>query len=289
MAPLRQSLRAIASKLKVPVDVIEKDYALSHVLAAIYQNETLDSTLVFKGGTALRKAYFAEYRFSVDLDFTAVGGPRGMELDEAISAVARATKDLLRERGPFDVSWSRRPEKSPHPTGQEAFRMQVRFPWQSGALCVIKIEITTDEPVLLPPVRRELLHVYDESVRTELLTYPIEEIVAEKLRTPAQAMKRVDEGKWARNCARDYHDLWYLFSLPGDAFDPAIAASILSRKCDIRDVRVDAIDDVFPVAIVSEAERQWESSLADLVRPLPAFDLAMEELRARLKAFSFGR
>ena len=101
-------------------------------------------------------------------------------------------------------------------------------------------------------------------------------------------MKRVDEGKWARNCARDYYDLWYLFSLPEGAFNRTTAASILPRKCDIRDVRVDSVDRVFPAAIVSEAERQWESSLADLVRSLPAFDLAMEELRARLKILSFG-
>ena len=29
-----------------------------------------ERALVFKGGTALRKAYFADYRFSADLDFT---------------------------------------------------------------------------------------------------------------------------------------------------------------------------------------------------------------------------
>ena len=34
----------------------------------------------------------------------------------------------------------------------------------------------------------------------------------------------------------------------------------------------DDVDGFFPPLIVSEAERQWETSLADLVRPLPAFD-----------------
>ncbi|MBW6474015.1 MAG: nucleotidyl transferase AbiEii/AbiGii toxin family protein [Anaerolineaceae bacterium] len=32
----------------------------------------LDKNLVFKGGTCLRKCYFPDYRFSENLDFTAI-------------------------------------------------------------------------------------------------------------------------------------------------------------------------------------------------------------------------
>ena len=55
--------------------MLELDYALGHVLTAIYAQEELASSLVFKDGTALRKAYFPDHRFSVDLDFTAIDGP----------------------------------------------------------------------------------------------------------------------------------------------------------------------------------------------------------------------
>lgn len=47
----------------------EKDYVLAWLLAA---RATLGpSSLVFKGGTALRRCYFPGYRYSEDLDFTA--------------------------------------------------------------------------------------------------------------------------------------------------------------------------------------------------------------------------
>lgn len=36
----------------------------------IQRNAMLSKNLVFKGGTVLKKAYFEDYRFSEDLDFT---------------------------------------------------------------------------------------------------------------------------------------------------------------------------------------------------------------------------
>ena len=89
LRPLRGRLRDEAQRLGVPLDVVERDYAIGYVLAALYERDSLASALVFKGGTALKKAYFGDYRFSVDLDFTAVGGPRGDELEADIMALAR--------------------------------------------------------------------------------------------------------------------------------------------------------------------------------------------------------
>ncbi len=51
-------------------DVIEKDYVLGWLLAAIAAQPKLADTWVFKGGTCLRKCYYETYRFSEDLDFT---------------------------------------------------------------------------------------------------------------------------------------------------------------------------------------------------------------------------
>jgi predicted nucleotidyltransferase component of viral defense system len=46
--------------LRVPVEVVERDYAIGHVLAGVYGCQELAESLVFKGGTALKKAYFGE-------------------------------------------------------------------------------------------------------------------------------------------------------------------------------------------------------------------------------------
>lgn len=243
---------------------------------------TLQKSLVFKGGTALHKAYFADYRFSVDLDFTARGGPRGDELERLIATVAASTEDTLGEYGPFVVTSTRRTERSPHPFGQEAFQVQIRFPWHRSPQQKIKIEITVDEPLVLPPETRPLLHRYGETLAVDLPVYRLEEIVAEKLRTPLQAQKRVDDGSWPRNCARDYYDLWQLLEVREDAVDVQRALQILPEKCAVRDVSYTGPEDFFPPLIVSTAEREWQTSLSDLIRPLPDFRLVIGGLDARL-------
>jgi predicted nucleotidyltransferase component of viral defense system len=62
-------IRDIATKYGVRQDIIEKDYVLGWVLAGIY-NSTTVGNWIFKGGTALKKCYFYDYRFSEDLDFS---------------------------------------------------------------------------------------------------------------------------------------------------------------------------------------------------------------------------
>lgn len=50
-----------------PVSVVQ-DYAVTVLLYYLNRND-LTGNLVFKGGTAIKKIYFADARFSVDLDF----------------------------------------------------------------------------------------------------------------------------------------------------------------------------------------------------------------------------
>jgi hypothetical protein len=54
---------------KVPEVVIERDYCLSWFLFGLAQSSFKDQ-LIFKGGTALRRCHFKDYRFSEDLDFS---------------------------------------------------------------------------------------------------------------------------------------------------------------------------------------------------------------------------
>jgi hypothetical protein len=73
MNPLRVRLEEARKRMGLPWEVLERDYLLSWILAGITQLEILQNSLVFKGGTALKKCYFGDYRFSEDLDFTGGG------------------------------------------------------------------------------------------------------------------------------------------------------------------------------------------------------------------------
>jgi len=99
-----------------------------------------------------------------------------------------------------------------------------------------------------------------------------------------QAEKRLEEGRWLRNCARDYYDLWRLCASPEVVVDYAEVGSILPAKLAVRGVQAATVDDFFPARVVEGAARQWGSSLAALVRPLPEFEAALDELKASLRS-----
>lgn len=69
----------------LPAQTIERDYILSHLCADI--GAMGDGRLVFKGGTLLRLCYFEDYRYSADLDFSAVDG---LTVDGARALVGEA-------------------------------------------------------------------------------------------------------------------------------------------------------------------------------------------------------
>src|SRR6202522_4373773 len=57
---------------RIPEAVLERDYCLAWFLVALSRTP-LRTRLAFKGGTALKRCYFGDYRFSEDLDFTLTG------------------------------------------------------------------------------------------------------------------------------------------------------------------------------------------------------------------------
>lgn len=159
--------------------MIEKDYALSYILAGMASHDALAYALIFKGGTALKKLYFGDYRFSEDLDFSTIDGPQGDVLEQVILEAMQVTTYFMLEYGPFAIDLARYTGRDPHPGGQEAFTVHVQFPWHPRPLCRIKLEITHDEPVMLPPVTRALIHGYDEPMVASITAYSLDEIVAE--------------------------------------------------------------------------------------------------------------
>jgi len=60
---------AKAGGRRIPEAVLERDYCLAWYLVGLSRSP-LRNCLAFKGGTALKRCYFGDYRFSEDLDFT---------------------------------------------------------------------------------------------------------------------------------------------------------------------------------------------------------------------------
>ncbi len=285
MRPLRTRLQEARRRLGIPWEVLERDYLLSWVLAGISRVPVLKDTLVFKGGTALRKCYFGDYRFSEDLDFSGLDGvPTGGQMQRSVMEACESAARLLDEYAPVEIACERYLEREPHPGGQEAFRIRARFPWQGRLQTSIMIEITVDETVLRPPERRRIVHEYGEPLGAELQVYSLEEIVAEKLRALLQQAEMFERRGWSRSRARDYYDLWRVLSEYGGRMNLEGFDSLLREKCSARAVSFARPEDFFHDAMLSYIEETWEQWLGPLVPELPSFDTVMSELRPQVAA-----
>ena len=80
---------------RIREDVLERDYCLAWFLAALSQSD-LKNVLGFKGGTALKRCYFCDYRFSEDLDFTLLESVPLEEILRRLDAIYRTVRGWLR-------------------------------------------------------------------------------------------------------------------------------------------------------------------------------------------------
>jgi hypothetical protein len=108
-------------------------YVIFYVLLGVANHAELRETLVFKGGTALKKVHFGSYRFSEDLDFSAADGPREAALEQAVRVAVDAAQTAARQLAPIAMTIDRYEERDPHPGGQESFIVRVQFPSGRGS------------------------------------------------------------------------------------------------------------------------------------------------------------
>ncbi|NQT89044.1 nucleotidyl transferase AbiEii/AbiGii toxin family protein [bacterium] len=284
MKPLRTRLQETRKRLGTPWEVLERDYVLLWILAGMAEVDVLRETLVFKGGTALRKCYFGEYRFSEDLDFSCTAGvPAGAAMADAMQDACGAAVRLLDVYAPIEITCERYTEREPHPGGQEAFTIRARLPWQRQVWTRVMVEVTMDERVLRPPVMRPVIHGYDEPFDVQVRVYALEEVVAEKLRAILQYVAKLDERGWSRSRARDYYDLWRVLGTYRNEMDLRDFASFLREKCSIRDVSFRDSDDFFQPNMLAYVARTWDQWLGPLVPDLPHFGTVIGELRPQIE------
>lgn len=173
-----------AGAASVDARTVERDYILAHVASGIA--EVAGSKLVLKGGTSLRLAHFGDYRFSADLDYSAID----LDGSQARGLVATSL-DLVKQRsGLPHLELVEKPGDS-----QEIAYVGPLLAKPRG----IKLDIALDEPVIEPEAHLLRVAWRDLEGEQNLHVYSLREVCAEKLRCVIQR----------RQC-RDAYDLWVL-------------------------------------------------------------------------------
>lgn len=252
-----KEIQRIAKELRMEEVVIDKDWILGHFLNAMFMFSDISENFVFKGGTCLKKNYFEDYRFSEDLDFTLLNKAfiidelffkRVIELAEQNSGAKFYLKNIkpqLHNNLPqgYEVTimfWGafHKPNQKMLPVNR----------WQTK----IKLDISFTEQVLMKPEQKRIFHSYSDSkvVKSIVPTYPLNEVVAEKLRSLVQ-----------RNRPRDIYDLYYLSDII-EVDDYENILKLLKQKAKSKNIDCCNYDDFINQKKYKSNKRAWESSLA---------------------------
>jgi len=265
-----KEVQNIAKGLRMEEEVIDKDWVLGHFLNAMFSFPEVAEHFIFKGGTCLKKCYFQDYRFSEDLDFTLTD--KTSAVDEVLfqKIIRLAEKN---SRAKFYLKNIKPQIHNDIPQGYEvtilfwgAFHKpnQPVLPvnrWQTK----IKLDISFTEKAILKPEIKSIFHPYSDAeiIVNQIPVYPLNEIVAEKLRSLMQ-----------RNRPRDIYDLLYLEEIIPEK-NYAEILELLKEKSKDKNINCCNYDDFLNPGKYRKNKRAWKSSLA---YHLPAGRLADYDL-----------
>lgn len=258
---------------RIPEAVLEKDYCLSWFLVGMSATPLKD-ILTFKGGTAIKKCYIPDYRFSEDLDFTlrketAFETIRG-HLDEASSRTEEASGIKIR----FS-RYDRHSHENSH-----TFYLAYEGPLPGATGKEVKVDITIRERIVFPvetlPVLNAYVEYHDLPANALIGVYSLSEIATEKI------VALFDP---ARNEPRDLYDLWHLTG--NGLVNLADLTKAVASKAEFRNRTMTDAKDIF-LRKEARLKKLWSVRLSAQMAELPEFDEVYRAVTRELRKEYFG-
>jgi len=272
MISLRE-VQKLAYEQQASEQSIERDYILTCILAELSRHPSLGKAAMLKGGTALKKLYYPEWRYSEDLDFTLT---KPWTVEAITIAISEACAACLQSTG-LEVNIA---TVEPRYDGAQ-LRNVTSYLAYIGPLRrtrkprELKVDFTADEVIVAKPVKRPLKRMYSDEAQPprKILCYPLEEIFAEKMRTILQ-----------RTEPRDLYDVWRLLQEHHQEINLQLAKSIFEAKCRFKAVQLKNWGDFLTQQKIEKYQVAWERRLAEQVQGLPPLKTVVREMKQLLRA-----
>jgi len=279
---LQKDIIKIAQSQGVPKTTVDKDWVLGHFIDTIFSIDELKSVLIFKGGTALRKCWFENYRFSEDLDFTSTNHDFVLTRKRLELICERLTNSI---QLPTHIESLREQRHNNQVMGFEAI---IKFwgadhpanenpPPAERWLTKIKIEITINEKVVFEPVLKSISHPYPDTLtyNAPIPCYCLEEVITEKLRALIQR---------SYTAPRDYYDLWYILSKDIELAKAHIKAAFI-EKLNFKGHDFTGIEQLINPENNRVVGKAWQNSLVHQIKKneLPSFEEVSMYLEKEIK------
>lgn len=259
---------------RIPETVLERDYCLSWFLLGLSRSP-LRERLAFKGGTALKKCYFADYRFSEDLDFTLIEETPWKDIERRLAVAFEETRRASGVEIRLDHL-----DRDSH-ENSHTFYLAYEGPLPGTRGKTVKTDITIRERIVLALEDRPVLRGYDEyrdlPEDAQVRVYSLDEVAAEK------TVALLDR---ARNEPRDLYDLWFLTA--GGHVRLSDVVGPIERKLEFRGLTLAQVRGEF-AAKEARFKKLWHVRLAAQMAELPEFEAVYREVRRALRQAGISR
>ena len=188
----------LAHRLGLGDKTIEKDYVLTWILQAIAKS-SFRGWLAFKGGTAIKKMYVMDYRYSEDLDFTLLKPER---TNTELRIVVEDLFPWLAGEANLTLAIEKVEEQTS--TNNPTIYLNYSGPLQAALTSrSLKIDFSRDEELAFPAEERQIHSGYSDcqARKATLPVYSMKEIMIEKMRSLL-----------TRSEPRDLYDVHYILT-----------------------------------------------------------------------------
>lgn len=248
----------LASKKGVTEETIEKDFFIELFLSYLPKSKFLKEKLIFRGGTALKKAYFPEYRFSEDLDFLVEEDENLNEYEDKFTHFL----SIINSEYPFQLT--KRSESTKDRV--QLFTSYNIIP-EIKISKELKIDILKDD--IIPSFEgKRILFAYQEFNKENVIlnTYTLESIVSDKI---SRILNTANE-------PRDIFDLWYLLKLDIDT-------EKIKGELKKRFAHSIYFPNILKEILKEDYKRNWQVRLEKQIGNLPPYRKVMDELERLIK------
>lgn len=261
----KHEILTVAKKARLEPSTIEKDYVLGWLLKSIYSHPLIKNIWIFKGGTALKKCYFKNYRFSEDLDFSLLSSVIDLDLLRKILTEVAA---WIYNKSGIEIPISKITiDLYKNPLGLDALQAKICY---NGPLKRktnfprVKLDLSLHEKIVLVPESRSIDHSYSDFYIEEdvkALCYPIEELFAEKIRALSE-----------RGRPRDVYDVVHLYKAREKLKNRQLLLKILSEKCQFKGLSLPNLQSISERINMSVISAEWSKMLAHQLPDLETFE-----------------
>lgn len=253
-------IRRRADRLRISSANVEKDYLASLLLKEISRLQSADS-LVFKGGTAIKKMYYPEARFSQDLDFSC-------QQDVSQEIRKGLESNLIESPREFDHEFTETKEVERLENG---VKFKIKYIQVGGGPNSINFDLRFSGAPVLEAKKLEMKDTFsDPSLSSVLInTMALKEIFAEKVRASIAP----------NSTPRDTYDLWFLLGKGVEVDIDLINKKFQTLKRD-KEFKLELL-----LEAIDKQENDWEPVLSNLLsNPVPSFKEVKDKLLRDLKS-----